>query len=133
MATNLVSINIPQTLYRCLERTATRLQKPVESFLIETLQAALPVVDEIPSHIEAEVAALDHLSNAALKEAAQSDMTLEAQQAFEQLLDLQTLQPLTEGEEARLGQLRTEYGRVLSRKARALALLAERGQALISE
>ena len=133
MATNLVSINIPQSLYQRLEQTATRLQKPVESFLIETLQAALPVVDEIPSHIEAEVAALDHLSTVALQEVTQNDMRLEDQQALEQLLDLQTLQPLTEVEETRLAELRVEYGRVLLRKARAFALLAERGQTLSSE
>jgi hypothetical protein len=133
MATNLVSINIPQSLYRRLEQTATRLQKPVESFLIETLQAALPTVDEIPSHIEAEISTLDHLSNVALLEITQSEMRLEDQQALEQLLDLQTLQPLTEAEETRLAELRVEYGRVLLCKARAFALLTERGQALSSE
>lgn len=133
MATILVSVNIPQSLYERLEQTANRLQKPVENLLVETLQAALPVMEEIPPHIQAEVASLDSLDETALREIALSEMASEDQEALEQLLDLQVLQPLTPVEEIRLTELRTEYGRILLRKARAFALLAERGQPLSLE
>jgi hypothetical protein len=130
MATNLVPVNIPQSLYQRLEQAANRLQKPVESLLVETLQAALPTMDEIPPYIQAEVAALDNLGEAALREITLSEMVSKDQEALEQLLDLQTLRPLTEVEESRLSELRIEYGRILLRKARAFALLAERGHSL---
>jgi hypothetical protein len=130
MATDLVSVNIPQSLYQRLEQTANRLQKPVENLLVETLQAALPVMEEIPPYIQAEVASLDSLDETALREITLSEMAPEDQEALEQLLDLQMLQPLTSIEENRLAELRTEYGRILLRKARAFALLAGRGQPL---
>jgi len=46
------------------------------------------------------------------------------------LLDLQSMRPLTGEEAARLKALRAEYGRVLLRKACAFALLVERGEPL---
>jgi len=126
--TSSTTVQIPQTLYQRLEHAAARLQKPVMDILVETLQAALPPVDDIPEHIKAEVASLDTLDTVELHEVAESQMAGTDQDALEYLLDLQAMRPLTAEEAARLASLRTEYGRVLLRKARAFALLAERGQ-----
>ncbi len=128
MTTASVAVKIPQALYHRLEQTAVRLQKPVEKLLVETLQAALPAADEIPDHIKAEVAALDRLDRVRLREIAESEMGLKDQQSLEQILDWQGIRPLTNEETSQLAALRTEYGRILLRKARAFALLAERGQ-----
>ena len=86
--------------------------------------------EEIPEYIQVEVATLDKLDDTALRQISQSEMELKDQQAFEYLLDLQSSRPLADEEAAQLAALRTEYGRVLLRKARALALLAEQGQPL---
>ncbi len=123
-----ITVKIPQPLYHRLQHVAARLQKPVTDMLVETLQAALPPVDEIPNHIRAEVANLDKLETTELYEVAESQMANADQDALEYLLDVQTTRPLTDEEAARLESLRMEYGRVLLRKARAFALLAERGQ-----
>ena len=123
-----ITVKIPQPLYHRLEHVAARLQKPVTDMLVETLQAALPPVDEIPDHIQAEVASLDKLETAELYEVAESQMADADQDALEYLLDVQATRPLTDEEAVRLESLRLEYGRVLLRKARAFALLAERGQ-----
>jgi hypothetical protein len=123
-----ITVKIPQPLYHRLEHVAARLQKPVTDMLVETLQAALPPVDEIPNHIQAEVAGLDKLETADLYEVAESQMADADQDALEYLLDVQATRPLTNEEAVRLESLRLEYGRVLLRKARAFALLAERGQ-----
>jgi hypothetical protein len=91
-------------------------------------------VDEIPNHIQAEVAGLDKLETADLYEVAESQMADADQDALEYLLDVHAIakwhaaRPLTNEEAVRLESLRLEYGRVLLRKARAFALLAERGQ-----
>lgn len=130
MTIDSVAIQIPQPLYHRLEQAAVRLQKPVENLLVETLQAALPATDQIPESIQAEVAALDNLDNETLQNVAASQMSLESQQDFEDLLTQQSTQPLTPNEIAQLATLRTEYGRILLRKARAFALLAERGHPL---
>jgi hypothetical protein len=123
-----ITVKIPQPLYHRLEHVAARLQKPVTDMLVETLQAALPPVDEIPDHIQAEVASLDKLETAELYEVAESQVADADQDALEYLLDVQTTRPLTDEKAVRLESLRLEYGRVLLRKARAFALLAERGQ-----
>ena len=125
-----VTVQIPQPLYHRLEHAAVCLQKPVEDLLTETLQAVLPPADEIPASIQAEIAALDGLDDAKLRDVAESEMALKNQQALDHLLDLQSMRPLTDDEAARLERLRADYGRILLRKARAFALLAERGQPL---
>jgi hypothetical protein len=101
-----------------------------EDLLTETLQAVLPPADEVSASIQAEIATLDDLDDAKLRDVAESEMALRDQQAFDRLLDLQSMRPLTDDEAACLEGLRADYGRVLLRKARAFALLAERGQPL---
>ena len=128
-----VNVPLPLNIYYRLERTAQRLKKPVETLLTETLQAALPTTDEIPEKIQLEIVGLNLLDSAQLQQIAQSEMTLEDQQALEQLLDLQCMRLLTNQETTQLEALKTEYGRVLLRKARAFAILAERGQPLSFE
>ena len=125
-----VTVQIPQPLYHRLERAAVRLQKPVEDLLTETLQAVLPPADEIPASIQVEIATLNGFDDAKLRDVAESEMALRDQQALDRLLDLQSMRPLTDDEAARLEGLRADYGRILLRKARAFALLAERGQPL---
>ncbi len=129
----LMAVHIPQPLYRRLERTAVRLQKPVEDLLAETLQAILPPDGEIPTSIQAEIATLDGYDDAQLRKVAESEMILQDQHALDHLLDSQSMRPLTDDEAARLEALRTDYGRILLRKARAFAMLAERGQPLAIE
>lgn len=133
MTVTSVTVQIPQSLYHRLERAAVRLQKPVEDLLAETLQAVLPPADEISASIQAEIAILDDLDDAELRHEAKSEMALRDQQALDRLLDLQSMRPLTDDEAARLEGLRADYGRILLRKARAFALLAERGQPLSIE
>ncbi len=125
-----VAVQIPQSLYERLEQVANKLQKPVDNLLVETLQAALADGDEIPLDIQTDIATLDHLSEQALRDVAASEMSAQAQVMIEQLLDQQSQRPLRDEEAAQLDQLRHEYGRVMLRKARAYALLAERGHSL---
>jgi hypothetical protein len=133
MTVSSVTVQIPQSLYHRLERAAARLQKPVEDLLAETLQATLPLTDEIPASIQAELVAMDNLDETTLREITESEMAGRDQEALDYLLDLQSMQALTDEEEVRLEQLRVEYGRILLRKARAFALLAEHGQPLSIE
>jgi hypothetical protein len=133
MTTTSVAVEIPQSLYHRLEQAAARLHKPVGNLVIETLQAALLAVDDVPNHIQVEIAALESLDDLALRDVAASEMNLKEQQALEQMLDLQGMRRLTDEEASRLAELQTEYGRVLLRKARAFALLDERGQPLSVE
>lgn len=128
--TTVISFPIPDNLYHRLQETAVRLQKPVSELVTETLQAALPLPDDIPADIRAEVTALDSLNNEDLQTVAQSEMVQAEQNELEKLVDYQGIRPLTPSEMTRLETLQQEYGRTLLRKARAYALLAARGNAL---
>ena len=130
MTVGSVAVQIPQPLYQRLEDTAVRLQKPVPELLAETLQAVLLPAEELPPDLQAEIAALANLSDAQLRGVAESEMDLRDQGALDTLLSQQTVRPLTDDDAIRLQELRVEYGRILVRKARAYALLAERGQPL---
>ena len=56
-------------------------------------------------------------------------MSVETQNALDDLLDMQSARSLTGDETAQLDSLRREYERLLLRKARAFAMLAEKYQA----
>ena len=128
MSTTVINVPVSQEVYERLEKIAARVEQPVETVLDETLRAVLPREDGIPTTVQHEVEALPRLTVEELREVAGSEMNLDDQAALEELLDIQNLRTLTQREIANLDQLRSEYGRILLRKARAFALLAERGQ-----
>jgi hypothetical protein len=130
MTVQRVVLQLPSPLYRRASHAASVLQQPLEETLIRTLDTALPPLDEVPAGIRAEVDALGTLSDDALWEIAQSTMPTQQQEQLDILLDTQSIRSLTADEAAELENLRVEYGRILLRKARAYALLSERGHPL---
>lgn len=127
MAGSLVIVHLPQAIYHRLEQVAARLKKPVDAVLAETLDAALPTdQDGVPSALLAEIRAVEQLDQSGLKQVVNTEMSAEAQNALDDLLDLQSARSLTGDETAQLDSLRREYERLLLRKARAFAMLAEK-------
>jgi hypothetical protein len=124
MAENLVTINLPESIYQRLEQAATRLSKPVDAVLVETLDAALPGNDGLPPELATEIKAVEQLGKAELQQLITTDMVPDDQEALDGLLDTQSSRSLTPDETIQLEKLRREYERVLLRKARAFALLA---------
>ena len=128
MSTATVTMPVSKEAYERLARVAAYLEQPVETVLDETLRTILPTENNIPTAIQREVDALPTLTTEELHQVADSEMSSDDQAAIEQLLYWQNMRSLTQREAEKLEKLRTEYGRVLVRKARAFALLAERGQ-----
>lgn len=128
MSITVINVPVSQEVYERLKKIAARVEQPVETILDETLRAILPREDEIPPTVQHEVEALTRLTVEELREVAGSEMNLDDQAALEELLDIQNLRSLTQREIVNLDKLRSEYGRIFLRKARAFALLAERGQ-----
>lgn len=127
---NQMTISLPETLYRRLERAAAHRQMPLQELVAETLQATLPEIEELPPDMQEELRALENLNDTELQAIAESQMEMTDQETLEQLLDLQSMRELVSSERLEMEKLRTEYGRVLIRKARAYALLAERDHPL---
>ena len=130
MTTAVVDIPVPQEIYDRLEKAAVRLEKSVPALLSDALLAVLPENESIPSNIQSEVAQLESLNIQELWTVARSEMSEEQQTMMEHLLYLQSSQKLKAPDSQKLEELRVEYGRIMLCKARAFAILAERGQSL---
>jgi hypothetical protein len=130
MTTAVVDIPVPQEIYDRLEKAAVRLEKSVPALLSDALLAVLPENETIPSNIQSEVAQLESLNIQELWTVARSEMSEEQQTMMEHLLYLQSSQKLKAPDLRKLEELRVEYGRIMLCKARAFAILAERGQSL---
>lgn len=128
MSVAIINIPVSRKVYKRLERVAAHLAQPVATVLNETLLTILPEENDIPDGVRREVDALSILTTEELHQVANSEMSMEDQIAIEQLLYWQNMRSLTQREVEKLEKLRSEYGRVLLRKARSFALLAERGQ-----
>ena len=130
MTTAVVDVPVPQEIYDRLQKVAVRLEKSVPVVLSETLLAVLPEDDKVPDDIQRELEQLALLDNQQLLQVSQEQMSDPAQSTMEQLLYLQSSRKLTNKEKNKLNKLRIEYGRIMLRKARAFALLADHGQPL---
>ncbi len=134
MTTQMVTLQLPETVIRRARHAADALQHPLEDVLTALLNAALPDTDDAPPEMQAELAQMTWLTPSALWTIARSTMPVSQQEQLAYLSDIQTQRPLTQAEQARLETLRREYGRVTLRKARAYALLSLRsGQPLLTE
>jgi len=140
MTATFVNVALPQDLYSQLESAAKQLEKSAETLLTETLQLILATNSqflyqpkpegEIPDTIRNDIASLEMYDTDELKKIAASEMSLDNQDRMEELSDLQKQRTLTSVEADMLEQMRLDYGHVMLRKARAFALLADRGYPL---
>ncbi|HMQ35393.1 MAG TPA: hypothetical protein PKD53_32080 [Chloroflexaceae bacterium] len=129
MATNTVAVQVPELLYRRLERLATLTNRPVESLLEQTLSAGLPPLpDDLPATMQAALLQLEKLSDQELQQVVRERMGAGDVEQFDELRERRRAGVITFEEAQRLGEL-TEYADLLMlRKAYAAVLLKWRGQ-----
>lgn len=125
--TQVVTLKLPETLYRTARRVAELTGQTVEAVLQASIAHALPPLDDVPPDEAAALAALALLDDAALWQVARAAMSPEEQAELQELLDRQGANELTSEEEHRLQALLDTYGRLTLRKAHAYLLLARRG------
>jgi len=124
---HVVTLELPETLYRTARRVADLTGQTVEAVLQASIAHALPPLDDVPPDEAAELAALALLDDAALWQVARATMSAEEQAELHELLDRQGAGELTAEEQRRLQALLDAYGRLTLRKAHAYLLLARRG------
>jgi hypothetical protein len=96
---------------------------PVEEVLTAMLDGVLPLLDDVPPDMQAELVEMTWLDDAALLSIAEATILDEDQQ---RLADLSGRDALAADEQEALDTLRDRYGKMTLRKARALALLSVR-------
>ena len=123
-----MQIQIPENLSSRLRHLAARRREPVEKIIEDRLFTALDdELDSLPSAEQAELRALHHLSNDALKAIAAEQMSPENQARMAQLMGGQNKGALSEAEQTQLLALVERGERLMLRKAEAAAILVQRG------
>ncbi len=126
-----VAIPMPQPLYQRLQRLAALTQRPLESLVLQALDANLPpLLEDMPEPIRQELAALETLDADALRPIADSVWSPEQNARYSALVEKERAQTLTSSEKTDLEELYQAANCHMLRKAYANALLKWRGHPL---
>ncbi len=131
MTTDTVAIQVPQTVYRRLERLAQLTRRPLESLIVQALSSNLPPLpDDLPAAQRDALVALEGLSDDELWQVTRSAMPAGDQGQFAALRDRRRAGTLTPTEQSALDQLAQAADLLTLRKAYAAVLLTWRGHRL---
>jgi len=128
MTLQTITLQVPDSVYRRARRAAEAMQRPTEEMLVDTINATLPPLDDVPTEMASELAAMALLSDEVLENIASATMPQRRQQQLHELLDAQGRSELDRGGQRQLAELMAEYGRTMLRRAHAVALLTQRGR-----
>jgi hypothetical protein len=125
MALQSITLQIPEHIYERARTLAETTAQPLEAvFLHELENAFLP---PLPEDEEAELNALNYLSDEALWTIAREQMPAPRQERMQGLMDANTQGTLSTEEYQELEALVYQGQRLMLRKGKAAALLTERG------
>ena len=122
--TDQIVLTIPKDISERARQIAEATELPVEQVLLDYLQTLTPSLPILAAHEQAELEALQHLSDDALWTMAREQMPDDAQARAETLMSQQTL---TENEQEELDRLVERADRLMLRKAEAGSILTQRG------
>ena len=123
----LIILKVPEDIAVRARQVAATVAQPVEQLLLnhlKTFAASLPV---LPPDTQAELDALQHLSDDALGTIAREQMLEDVQARAPTLMDQNSRRVMTDEEHAELEQLVERGDRLMLRKAQAATLLRQRG------
>jgi len=122
-----IAVHIPEALFHKLKRVADLTHRSVEDVTVTSLEAVLPSVQNLPPDIANELAAMHLFSDDALWAATAPSFSPTEEYRLNQLNAAAEERDLTPAEEAEQQSLITAYQRSVLRRAKALAILAQRG------
>ena len=123
-----MQITIPEKLSARLRQLAAQRQQPVETIIADRLFTALDdELDDLPTGEQAELRALHHLSDDALRAIAAEQMTPANQTLLSQLMAHNSKGELNEAERETLTALVERGDQLTLRKAEAAVILVQRG------
>jgi len=128
VATQHLTLDVPDALYARLQRMAHAAHRSVEEEVLDVVATAVPDLDELPADLEDAVAQLAVLDDAALFGAARAAMPSDAAEALEGLHHKRQREGLTEAEMEAAAALTRQYERFMLVRAEATALLVRRGR-----
>jgi predicted transcriptional regulator len=127
MTTQTVTVRLPGPLYVRLQHLAEQARRTVEAEIVEMVAAAVPVGDELPPDLEARIAQLATMGDDDLRVMARTHFPATNARALAALNSKQQREGLTDQEVAAQTELVRQYESAMLLRARAAALLKQRG------
>lgn len=122
-----VTLILPDAVLNKLNQAAQLTHRTVDEIVAATVDATLVMEGELPETLAAELAAMNLLSDDALRTSVHPSMSAYEQQRLAQLNDLAQQRPLADAQIRERDELIDAYHRSMLRRAQALALLKQRG------
>ena len=131
MTTETIPIQVPEALYRRLERLAALTHRPVESLVVQTLSSSIPPLpDDLPSPTRDALTALEGLSDDELWQVVRSTFPEAQYEQFVELREQRRVSMIMPDQQTTLDSLSREADLLSLRKAYAAVLLKWRGHRL---
>ena len=130
MAITMIPIQLPEPLFQRLKCAADLTHRSVEDIAAAALEAALPLPPDLPPDIANELAAMHLFSDEALWAATAPSFSPTEEYRLNQLNSAAAERTLTPTESAEQHSLITAYRHSVLRRAKAFAILAQRGHRL---
>ncbi|SRR6266540_1776055 len=131
MTTETIPIQVPEALYRRLERLAALTHRPVESLVVQTLSSSIPPLpDDLPPPTRDALTSLEGLSDDDLWQMVRSGMPEVEYEQFTELRAKHRAGTIAPDEQATLDRLTQDADLRTLRKAYAAVLLKWRGHRL---
>lgn len=126
-----VTVSLPEDFYLRLEQVARGTKQSLADVLLYAVKVGSPPSwEDVPAEFQTDLAALDRLNDEALWQIARSRQTEDDMVRYQELLDKNANETITETESLDLTHLRIEADRFMLLKAHAAALLRWRGHQL---
>lgn len=133
MSEQTIAIQVPDPLYQRLRRLSEISRRPLESLVLQTLDANVPMLPEnLPAGVRDDLRTLESLDDEQLWEIARSELDPAAQAEYAELRAKNSQNELAGGDKAHMEVFYLEANRLMLRKAYAFALLKWRGHHLPS-
>lgn len=127
MATQSITLHLPDELYQRIKDSAQQTHRTVEEELLGVIAAAVPADTPLPNDLAAAIGDLAVLPDDALWRAARAKFSARDSSRLESLHLKRQRGELSEHETREAGTLVARYERLMLVRAQATALLQERG------
>ena len=128
MASRVVTLHLPESVYIRLQQAAQATQQSLDDVFLRVVQVGSPPSwEDVPAEYQADLAVLDRLDDSSLWRIVRGRQTETDFIQYQELLDKNTSGTISDTERRRLSTLRAQCDRFMLRKAHAAALLRWRG------
>jgi hypothetical protein len=128
-----IPIQVPEALYRRLERLAALTRRPVESLVVQTPSSSIPPLpDDLSAPARDALTALEGFSDDELWQVVRSTFPEAQHEQFAELREQRRAGTITPDQQTALDSLSQEADLLTLRKAYAAVLLKWRGHRLLS-